>query len=72
MLGAAIALAAVAALLLAGVAIQEYSYANAHPYRYGPAKVIATAGAAGALLAVSVVIIGVHLSRSASRDSVKR
>jgi hypothetical protein len=34
-------------------AIHELNYASAHPYAYGPAKVIALASGAGALLSLT-------------------
>jgi hypothetical protein len=37
-----------------GVAITEINYASAHPFAYGPAKVIAWAAGAGALVSVAV------------------
>ncbi len=62
--GFALALAAVAGLVFAGVAVHELNYASAHPYAYGPAKVIAWAACAGALLSVSfVLMVAVQLRR---------
>ena len=55
--GVVIALAAVAAVIFAGVALHELSYAGDHPYSYGPAKVIAWAAGAGALLSAAVGIL---------------
>jgi hypothetical protein len=46
--------------------VHELSYASGHPYAYGPAKVIAWGGAAGALLALSVVGLAVALLRRES------
>jgi hypothetical protein len=62
--GAVIAIAAVAALVFAGVAVHELDYASSHPYAYGPAKVIAWGGGAGALLSVAVGILGLIIVRS--------
>ena len=62
--GAVIAIAAVAALVFAGVAVHELGYASSHPYAYGPAKVIAWGGGAGALLSVAVGILGLIIIRS--------
>ena len=56
-------IAAVAAIAFAVVAIHELDYASAHRYAYGPAKVIAWAGGAGALLAIAVAILGFALQR---------
>jgi hypothetical protein len=63
--GAAVALALVAALVFAGVAVNELSYASAHPYAYGPAKVIATAAGAGALLSLAVALLAYSVLRQA-------
>lgn len=54
--GFALALAAIAGAVFAGVAIHELNYASANPYSYGPAKVIAWAALAGALLALAVIL----------------
>ena len=62
--GAAVALAAVAGVVLAGVAVNELNYAADHPFRYGPAKVIATAAGAGTVLAIAVVALALAASRS--------
>jgi hypothetical protein len=56
-LGAALALSIVAMLVFVGVAIHEFGYASAHPYAYGPAKVIAWAAVAGATLALAVALL---------------
>lgn len=61
-LGAVMALAVVAALAFAGVAVHELTYASGHPHAYGPAKVIATAAGAGALLSIAVALLA-HASR---------
>jgi hypothetical protein len=58
------AVAAISAIVFAGVAIHELDYAGGHPYAYGPAKVIAWAGGAGALLSVAVGVLGFALTRS--------
>jgi hypothetical protein len=57
------ALAVVAAVIFVGVALTEIDYVNDHPFRYGPAKVIAWAAGGGAVLAVAVALIGVALMR---------
>ena len=68
MLGAVIALAAVAAIIFVGVAVHEINYANDHPHQYGPAHVIAWAAGAGAVLAAAVGALAAALLRmNASR-----
>ena len=62
-LGAVVALSVVACVLFTWVAIHEMQYAGDHPFAYGPAKVIATAAAAGALLSISVAVLGRALLR---------
>jgi hypothetical protein len=37
-------------------AIHELNYASAHPYAYGPAKVIAVVAGAGAVLSLAFVL----------------
>jgi hypothetical protein len=64
--GAVIAFAVVAAVIFVGVAVHELSYASGHPYAYGPAKVVAWAGAAGTLLALAVTGLAVALLRRES------
>lgn len=66
--GAVGVLAVVAFLVFAGVAVDELSYASSHPYRYGPAKVIASAAAGGAVLAVALALLAVGLSRALPPD----
>jgi hypothetical protein len=61
--GAAMALAVVAAVGFTGVAIHEFSYASDHPYAYGPAKVIAWGGCAGAVLGTAVALLAFALTR---------
>jgi hypothetical protein len=61
--GAVIAMSAVAALVFLGVAIHELNYASGHPYAYGPAKVIAWAAGAGALLSLAVGALGFVVAR---------
>lgn len=51
-------LAGISAIVFAGVAVHELNYASTHPYRYGPAKVIAWAAGAGAALALAVGLLG--------------
>lgn len=55
--GAVIALALLAAIVFIGVAVNELSYASSHAYAYGPAKVIAWAACAGAVLSVAVSLL---------------
>ena len=54
---AVITLATVAAVVFAGVAWTEVAYINDHPYRYGPAKVIAWGACAGLLLSGAVATL---------------
>jgi hypothetical protein len=61
LVGAVMALAVVSAIVFFGVAGHELNYANAHPYAYGPAKVIAWGAAAGGLLSIAVGILGYAL-----------
>lgn len=64
-LGAVLALASLAAVVFVGVAIHELSYASAHAYAYGPAKVIAWAAGGGAVLAVAVALLALaHLRQT--------
>jgi hypothetical protein len=60
------ALAVVAGLLFAYVAIHEFGYASAHPYAYGPAKLIGLVCIAGALLAGAVAVATWSTARSAT------
>ncbi len=62
--GFVLALALVAGVAFAGVAVHELSYASDHPHAYGPAKVIAWAGGAGAVLSLAVGLIGFAFTRS--------
>lgn len=62
-LGAVVAVAIIAGLILAGVGVHELGYASGHPHAYGPAKVIALAAGAGALLALAVAGLAVSLIR---------
>jgi hypothetical protein len=63
-----LALGVVAAVVFIGVGIHELDYAGAHPFAYGPAKVIAWAAGAGAVLSVAVAVIGYVLTRSDKRS----
>jgi hypothetical protein len=63
LLGAAVALAVVAAAVFVAVAIHEISYANHHPYSFGPAAVIAWGAGAGALLAGAVTALAIAVLR---------
>lgn len=65
--GAVMALAVVAAVGFLGVAIHEFNYASDHPYAYGPAKVIAWGGCAGAVLCVAVLLVGYAVTRPGGR-----
>ncbi len=62
--GAVIVLAIVAAVVFAGVGVHELQYASGHPFAYGPAKVIAYGAGAGALLAATVALLAVGLTRA--------
>ena len=62
--GCVIALAAVAAVGFGAVAVHEFQYASNHPYAYGPAKVIAWAALAGAVLAIAVALVGYALTQN--------
>lgn len=46
-----------AALIFAGVAKTELDYASAHPYAFGPAKVIAWCAGAGVLISLAVGLL---------------
>jgi hypothetical protein len=65
--GAVIAIAVVAFLGFVGVAVTEFSYAAAHPFRYGPAKVIAWSGVSGAALSAAVALLAIAVLRSVRR-----
>ncbi len=45
-----------AALIFAGVVKTELDYASAHPFAFGPAKVIAWCAGAGVLLALALAL----------------
>jgi hypothetical protein len=62
--GAAMTLSVIAAIVFVGVGVHEVQYASAHPYAYGPAKVIAWGAGAGALLSVAVALLAVGLIRT--------
>lgn len=64
MLGAVLVASGLAAVVFVGVAVTELSYVGSHPYRYGPAKVIAWAAAAGALLSAAVALLAHSLRAS--------
>lgn len=53
----AVALAVASAAVFAYVGIHELSYAGSHPHAYGPAKVVAAASGAGALLSAAVALV---------------
>jgi hypothetical protein len=63
LLGAVMALAAVACVVFLGVLVDELKYASDHPYAYGPAKVIAWGAGAGAVLAFAVGLLAYSLTR---------
>ncbi len=63
LVGAVIALSAVAAVIFAGVLVTELNYVFDHPYAYGPAKVIAWCAGAGAVLATAVGFLAFALTR---------
>jgi hypothetical protein len=63
-LGVVTALSVIAFVVFAGVAVHELQYASGHPFAYGPAKVIAVAAAAGALLSAAVAVLGRALLRA--------
>jgi hypothetical protein len=66
--GAVIAIAVIAGIVFIGVAVHELNYASGHPYAYGPAKVIAWGGGAGALACVAIALIGYSLTGSDIRS----
>jgi hypothetical protein len=59
----AIGLCLITLLIFVGVAITEINYVNGHPYAYGPAKVIAWSGGAGAILSVAAGLVAIALLR---------
>jgi hypothetical protein len=59
--GAVIALAAVACVVFVVVVVEELTYAADHPYAYGPAKIIAWGAGAGALVSVAVGLLAYGL-----------
>ncbi len=52
-----ICLAVAAALIFAGVAKTELDYVSAHPYAFGPAKVIAWGAGAEVLISLAVGLL---------------
>lgn len=62
--GAALAFAAMAAIVLAGVAVHELDYAADHPFRYGPAKVIALSSGGGVALAIAAGLLAIGVLRA--------
>lgn len=56
-LGAALALSLIALVVFVGVIVHELQFAADHPYRYGPAKVIAWAAGGGGLLALALALL---------------
>ena len=63
---AACVIAGMAALIAAAVILEELSYVSAHPYAYGPAKVIAWAAGGGLLLSLSVMLLSAAQFRKAN------
>jgi hypothetical protein len=61
--GFVLALAIVALIVFAAVGIHELQFASDHSFRYGPAKVIASAAGGGVLLSAAVATIGAALAR---------
>jgi hypothetical protein len=61
---AVMTLAILAAIIFAGVGLDELNYASNHPYAYGPAKVIAWAAGAGLVLSVAVALLAYTLARN--------
>jgi hypothetical protein len=55
----------VSAAVFLGVAVHEWNYANDHPHAYGPARVIAWMGVAGALGSAAVAALAFTLNRHA-------
>lgn len=64
LLGAVVTLCVAACVIFVGVLVTEINYVNDHPFRYGPAKVIAWAAGAGALLSAAVGIHAIASLRS--------
>jgi hypothetical protein len=69
LLGAVIALAAVAAVIFIGVVITEMNYAADHPYGFGPAHVIAWTAGAGAAVSAALGLLGFALLRAPTIDN---
>lgn len=65
--GLVFACSVVAAVVFGGVAVHELNYASDHPHAYGPAKVIAWAACAGALVSVAVAVVGWTMITSENR-----
>ena len=64
--GLALAFSAVALAISVGVVITELQYVSDHPYRYGPAKVIAWTAGAGGLISLAVGSLAAGLARLSS------
>lgn len=62
-----ICMAVAAALIFAGVTKTELDYVSAHPYAFGPAKVIAWGAGAGLLISLAVGLLA-----WSSRDDERR
>src|SRR5436853_6995282 len=58
-------LVTIAGVVLVGVVVTEWNYVDGHPDAYGPAKVIAGAAGAAALLAGAVTLIALDLATAA-------
>lgn len=62
--GAVIALALAALIGFGVIAAHEFSYASHHRFAYGPAKIIAWGGIAGAALAAAVALLALAIQRT--------
>lgn len=57
----AMALSLLAAFIFVAVAVTEINYVSDHPFAYGPAKVIAWAAAAGAILSAAAALLAIAI-----------
>jgi hypothetical protein len=64
LLGAVVTLCIAACAIFLGVLITEIDYVYDHPFRYGPAKVIAWGAGGGALLSLAVALHAVATLRA--------
>jgi hypothetical protein len=53
-----------ACAIFVGVVITEIDYVDDHPFRYGPAKVIAWSAGGGALLSLAVALHAIATHRA--------